>query len=105
MKCACQYHPTEGKSVIAAKSQRAGRFRKFQRHFLQATNRTGAPMTAVGNLIRSATEVAIAAKKNSANLPLSIQRRKKYRPTIDRLSEGTSGMNERPAKIFSGAKL
>jgi hypothetical protein len=30
---------------------------------------------------------------------------KKYKPTIAKLSDGTSGMNERPAKTFSGAKL
>ena len=56
-------------------------------------------------LIRSDKEIAIAARKNSSSRPLLALRRKKYKPMIARLSDGTSGMNERPAKIFSGAKL
>src|SRR5439155_10319837 len=101
----CQYHATEGKTVIAAKSQSDGRFRKFQRHFCHTRNKSGAPTTAVGNLIRSANEIAIAAPAKSIGLSSSIQRRKKYKPISARLSEGTSGMKERPAKTFSGAKL
>ena len=62
-------------------------------------------MTALGNFIRSANEMAVAAPTKSISLSLSIQRRKKYKPISARLSEGTSGMNERPAKTFSGAKL
>jgi hypothetical protein len=56
-------------------------------------------------LIRTDSEIAIAAKKNGSHLPSRVQRRKKYKPMIARLSDGTSGMNERPAKIFNGAKL
>ena len=56
-------------------------------------------------LIRSDKEIAIAARKNSSSRPLLTQRRKRYNPMIARLSDGTSGMNERPAKIFNGAKL
>src|SRR5213594_1050880 len=59
----------------------------------------------VVSLIKIDKEVAIAARKNGVDLPLSIQRRKKYSPIIARLSDGTSGMNERPAKTFNGAKL
>ena len=62
-------------------------------------------MTAVGNLISSANEMAMAAPPRKIGLSLSSQRRKKYKPISARLSEGTSGMNERPAKTFSGAKL
>ncbi len=62
-------------------------------------------MITLGNLIRSANEVVIAATKYNVGLSLSIQRRKKYNPMRARLSEGTSGMNERPAKTLSGAKL
>jgi hypothetical protein len=56
-------------------------------------------------LIRIDNEVAMPAAKNDVGDSPSVQRRKKYRPMIARLSEGTSGMNERPAKTFSGAKL
>ncbi len=56
-------------------------------------------------LIRRDSEIAIAAKKNSSSLPLLTQRRKRYNPMIARPSDGTSGMNERPAKTFNGAKL
>src|SRR5437868_7674279 len=56
-------------------------------------------------LIRSDKEIAIAARKNSSSRPLLALRRKRYKPMMARLSDGTSGMNERPAKIFSGAKL
>ena len=59
----------------------------------------------VVSLIKIDKEVAIAARKNGVDLPLSIQRRKKYKPINARLSDGTSGMNERPAKTFNGAKL
>src|SRR5437660_24236 len=56
-------------------------------------------------LIRREKEIAIAASKNGIHLWSLVHRRKKYKPTIARLSDGTSGMNERPAKIFTGAKL
>ena len=55
-------------------------------------------------LISNDSEIAIAATKNDHNSPCWTQRRKKYNPTIAKLSDGTSGMNERPAKMFSGAK-
>src|SRR5881628_214697 len=56
-------------------------------------------------LIRSDNEIAIAARRNDAQSRSRVQRRKKYNPMIARPSDGTSGMNERPAKIFNGAKL
>ena len=56
-------------------------------------------------LIRIDNEIAIAATKNAAHARSCVQRRKKYNPMIARLSDGTSGMNERPAKIFNGVKL
>ena len=56
-------------------------------------------------LVRSDKEIAIATRENADGLLSSVQRRKKYNPTMARLSDGTSGMNERPAKIFNGAKL
>jgi hypothetical protein len=62
-------------------------------------------MTAVGNFTRSANEMAIVAPTRRSGLSLSSQRRKKYKPIKARLSDGTSGMNERPAKTFNGAKL
>ena len=55
-------------------------------------------------LISNDSEIAMAAKKNDHDSSCWIQRRKKYNPTIAKLSDGTSGMNERPAKIFSGVK-
>src|SRR5437667_4566190 len=56
-------------------------------------------------LIRIESEIVIAARRNETDSRSSIQRRKKYSPIIARLSDGTSGMNERPAKTFNGAKL
>ena len=56
-------------------------------------------------LIKIESEIVIAARRNETDSRSSIQRRKKYKPTMARLSDGTSGMNERPAKIFTGAKL
>src|SRR5947207_15972770 len=56
-------------------------------------------------LIKIEKETAIAAKNNGAHLPFLVQRRKKYSPMIARLSDGTSGINERPAKTLKGARL
>ena len=50
------------------------------------------------------SEIAIAATQNDEDLTCWTQRRKKYNPTIAKLSDGTSGMNERPAKTLSGVK-
>ncbi len=55
--------------------------------------------------IRMDSEMTIAATRSGAHSRSRIQRRKKYSPIIARLSDGTSGMNERPAKTFNGAKL
>src|SRR5215831_15824441 len=66
---------------------------------------SGAAITTLVTLIRIESEIVIAARKNETHSRSSIQRRKKYKPMIARLSDGTSGMNERPAKIFNGAKL
>src|SRR6266540_927912 len=55
-------------------------------------------------LISNDSEMAMAATKNDVNSPCSTQHKKKYNPTIAKLSDGTSGMNERPAKTFSGVK-
>ena len=55
-------------------------------------------------LISNDSEIAMAATKNDQDSSCWTQRRKKYNPTIAKLSDGTSGMNERPAKIFSGVK-
>ena len=62
-------------------------------------------MTMLVILIKIDKEIAIAARKNGTGSRSRIQHMKKYRPMIPRLSDGTSGMNERPAKIFNGAKL
>src|SRR6266487_3088676 len=99
-----QYHETEGKTIIAAKSQRSQRFAKFQRHFCQTRNKSGAAITTLVGLVKIDKEIVIAARKNALDLPSLIQRRKKYKPISARLSDGTSGMNERPAKTFPGAK-
>src|ERR1043166_7014628 len=56
-------------------------------------------------LIRSDNEMAIAASKSSGHFLVYVQRRKRYKPIIARLRDGTSGMNERPAKMFTGARL
>ena len=55
-------------------------------------------------LISNDSEIALAATKNEEDSPCWTQRRKKYNPTIAKVSDGTSGMNERPAKKFSGVK-
>ena len=65
---------------------------------------SGAKITMLVILISNDNEIAMAAVKNDEDSPCWIHCRKKYNPTITKLSEGTSGMNERPAKIFSGAK-
>src|ERR1041385_4120256 len=66
---------------------------------------SGAKMTMLVILMRSDKEIAIAAIKSPVHVGSRLQRTKKYKPMIARLSDGTSGMNERPAKIFTGAKL
>ena len=66
---------------------------------------SGAKIMMLVILIRSDTDIAIAASKNGGSRPLLAQFRKKYSPAIARLSDGTSGMKERPAKTFSGARL
>jgi hypothetical protein len=55
-------------------------------------------------LISNDSEIAMAATKNDEDSPCLTHRRKKHKPTIAKLSEGTSGMNDRPAKTFSGVK-
>jgi hypothetical protein len=56
-------------------------------------------------LIKSDREIAIAASSKRVHFWSRVQRRKKYKPIIERLSDGASGMNERPVKIFNGVKL
>ena len=65
---------------------------------------SGTTITMLVILMRNDSEIAIAATKNDEDSPCSTLRRKKYNPTIAKLSDGTSGMNERPAKTFSGVK-
>ncbi len=55
-------------------------------------------------LISNDSEIAMAVTNNDEDSPCWTHRRKKYNPTIAKLSDGTSGMNERPAKTFSGVK-
>ena len=62
-------------------------------------------MTMLVTLTKIESEIVRAARKNGVDLASLIQRRKKYEPMSARLSDGTSGMNERPAKTFSGVKL
>jgi hypothetical protein len=64
----------------------------------------GATTTMLVILISNDSEIAMAATKNDEDSPCSTHRRNKYNPTIAKLSDGTSGMNERPAKRFSGVK-
>src|SRR5215469_12088601 len=107
----------EGISAIAAKKtncSRNWRFRLAMRNavcgkpglpiLVTAKYTSGATIIMLVILMRNDSEIAIAATKNDEGSPCSTQRRKKYRPTIAKLSEGTSGMNERPAKTFTGAK-
>jgi hypothetical protein len=72
--------------------------------FAHTTYASGATITMLVILIRNDSEIAMAATKNDEDLRCSTHRRKKYNPTIAKLSDGTSGMNERPAKTFSGVK-
>src|SRR5512133_3813952 len=65
----------------------------------------GAAITLLVILRRTERESALAATKNDDDSLCSTYRRRRYNPTIAKLSDGTSGMNDRPAKIFTGAKL
>src|SRR6266550_1504478 len=66
---------------------------------------SGATITMLVILMRNDSESAMAATKNDDDSLCSTYRRRRQNPTIAKLSDGTSGMNDRPAKIFTGAKL